>query len=198
LAANLERLPLCAPGYFRVTPITSTLTGILRRTQPASFGLLRDTRTKCARETGYSSIAPAEAGVVAEAEIIGNPEPRAEDPDAVPFWRGDSAGTAEVVPRAPLCLLRVAGSPEVLRRDWLREDPVLRELPNLKMPAGTKDRRQNNCSDLPLTEADKTAQIMFRKAQIDSLVLTSVLSCCEFGAHEAGERPAHESVAQQV
>jgi predicted HNH restriction endonuclease len=78
-----------------------------------------------------------DAGVVAEAEIIGGPELRPEDPEAVPFWRGDRTGAAEVVPRAQLRLMRVAGTREVLRRDWLLEDPVLRDLPNLKMAAGT-------------------------------------------------------------
>ncbi len=53
------------------------------------------------------------------------------------FWRGDRAGAMEVRLRVPLSLLRVAGNREVLRRDWLREDPVLRDLPNLKMGAGT-------------------------------------------------------------
>jgi predicted HNH restriction endonuclease len=77
------------------------------------------------------------AGVVAEAEIIGAPAPQPEDPEAVRFWRGDRTGAMEVRPRVPLSLLRVAGNREVLRRDWLREDPVLQDLPNLKMAAGT-------------------------------------------------------------
>jgi EVE domain len=68
------------------------------------------------------------AGIVAEAEIIGAPVPQTDAPDAVPFWRGDRAGAMEVRPRVPLSLLRVAGNREVLRRDWPREDPVLREL----------------------------------------------------------------------
>jgi EVE domain len=77
------------------------------------------------------------AGVVAEAEIIGAPAPQPDTPDAVPFYRGDRAGAMEVRPRVPLSLLRVAGNREVLRRDWLREDPVLRDLPNLQPPPGT-------------------------------------------------------------
>jgi hypothetical protein len=78
-----------------------------------------------------------DAGVIAEAEIIGSPKLRPEEPDAVPFWRGDTTAASEVLPRAQLRLVRVAGAREVLRRDWLREDPVLRELPNLKMAAAT-------------------------------------------------------------
>src|SRR5262249_6245646 len=77
------------------------------------------------------------AGVVAEAEIIGAPAPQTEDPDAVRFWRGDRADASTIAPRVPLSLLKVAGTREVLRRDWLREDPVLQDLPNLKMAAGT-------------------------------------------------------------
>jgi ABC transporter substrate binding protein/EVE domain len=78
-----------------------------------------------------------EAGIIAEAEIVGGPEPRPETPDAVAYWRQDSVEATEIVPRALLRLVRVAAGREILRRDWLREDPVLRELPNLKMAAGT-------------------------------------------------------------
>jgi hypothetical protein len=78
-----------------------------------------------------------EAGVIAEAEIIGAPEPRPEGPEALPFWRADSAGAKEVVPRALLRLVKAATSREILRREWLLDDPILRELPNLKMAAGT-------------------------------------------------------------
>jgi hypothetical protein len=43
---------------------------------------------------------------MAEAEIIRVPEPRAEDPEAVPFWRGNNAAATEIVPRAQLRLMR--------------------------------------------------------------------------------------------
>jgi hypothetical protein len=77
------------------------------------------------------------AGVIAEARIIEAPEPREEDPGALPFWRADDAEAKTVVPRAQLRLVRTAPSREIIRREWLLEDPLLQELPNLKMAAGT-------------------------------------------------------------
>jgi 5-methylcytosine-specific restriction endonuclease McrA len=77
------------------------------------------------------------AGVIAEAKIIGAPAQQIDAPDAAPFWREDPDGVMKVAVRVPLSLVRVGGNREVLRRDWLREDPVLRELPNLKMANGT-------------------------------------------------------------
>ena len=79
----------------------------------------------------------AVAGVVAEGIVIAPPQLRAEDPDALPFWRIRTArGNAPQV-RASLRLVKVASKREVLRRDWCVDDPILKELPNLKMQAGT-------------------------------------------------------------
>lgn len=78
-----------------------------------------------------------DAGIIAEAEITGTPEPLAEELEALPYWRTNLEKRNDVVPRTRMRLLRVAGSREILRRDWCREDPVLRDLPNLKMAAGT-------------------------------------------------------------
>jgi EVE domain/HNH endonuclease len=77
------------------------------------------------------------AGIVAEAEVIGRAEPRHENPDALPYWKSDREARADVAPRADLRLVRLARSREVLKREWFVEDPVLRELPNLRMAAGT-------------------------------------------------------------
>jgi hypothetical protein len=77
------------------------------------------------------------AGVIAEAEVIAAVALRLESPDAVPFWRAGAPEKTEMRPRTLLRLVRVATPREVIRRDWCAEDPVLRELPNLKMAAGT-------------------------------------------------------------
>jgi hypothetical protein len=78
-----------------------------------------------------------DAGLIAEAEITAVPEPRAEEHEALPYWRTNLEKRNDVVPRTRLRLLRVATSREIIRREWCREDPVLRDLPNLKMAAGT-------------------------------------------------------------
>jgi 5-methylcytosine-specific restriction endonuclease McrA len=78
-----------------------------------------------------------DAGIVAEATVVAPPMPRSESADAVPFWRNNADQAVEMRPRALLRLNRVAGTREVLRREWFAQDPALRELPNLKMAAGT-------------------------------------------------------------
>jgi hypothetical protein len=79
----------------------------------------------------------AVTGIIAEAEVVSAPEPRPEDPDALPYWRSEAAARTDIRPRSLLRLLSTATRREVLRRDWLLEDPILRDLPNLKMAAGT-------------------------------------------------------------
>lgn len=81
--------------------------------------------------------AKAVAGVIAEATVVAPTSPRPESADAASFWRNNAEQAVEVRPRAILRLNRVAGTREVLRRDWLAHDPVLSDLPNLKMAAGT-------------------------------------------------------------
>ncbi len=101
---------------------------------------------------------PSRAGIIAEAEIVGLPELRAEQPDAVSFWRGTTAAEAgELRQRALLRLIRSASSREILRRDWLLEDPILKELPNLKMAAGT---------NYPVKEEQATRRTHFGTARV--------------------------------
>jgi 5-methylcytosine-specific restriction endonuclease McrA len=77
------------------------------------------------------------AGIIAEAVVTVAPALRGEDPDGMRFWRvqGPRANAAQV--RAVLRLIKVATAREVIRSDWCDEDPILRDLPNLKMRAGT-------------------------------------------------------------
>jgi EVE domain len=81
--------------------------------------------------------AKAVPGVIAEATVVAPTMPRLESADAIAFWRNNAKGATEVRPRALLRLNRVAGTKEVLRREWLAHDPILSDLPNLKMAAGT-------------------------------------------------------------
>jgi len=77
------------------------------------------------------------AGVVAEAIITAPTEMRGEDLEGIPFWHTQGARRNEPQPRALLRLVRVANTREVLRRNWCAEDPILSDLPNLRMQAGT-------------------------------------------------------------
>jgi hypothetical protein len=77
------------------------------------------------------------AGVIAEAEVIAPAALRPESPDAVPFWRTGGDEATALHNRAMLRLVRIARPREVIQRRWCMEDPVLRDLLNLRMAAGT-------------------------------------------------------------
>lgn len=76
-------------------------------------------------------------GIIAEGIVTAAPELRGEDPEAVRFWRNDEPRATAPQVRAVMRLIKVATAREVIRRDWCVEDPVLRDLPNLKMGAAT-------------------------------------------------------------
>src|SRR5262249_50891489 len=77
------------------------------------------------------------AGVVAEAIVTTAPMVRAEDHDALRFWRTEGPRRDAPQMRAGLRLVKVASAREVLQRSWCADDPILRNLPNLQMAAGT-------------------------------------------------------------
>jgi hypothetical protein len=77
------------------------------------------------------------AGVIAESEVIAAAEPRTESVDAIPFWNAGAEEASTLFPHAILRLVRVARAREVIRREWCVEDPVLRDLLNLKVATGT-------------------------------------------------------------
>jgi hypothetical protein len=79
----------------------------------------------------------AAAGIIAEAIVTAAPVLRAEDPDAVRFWRTQGPRAAAPQVRAGMRLLKVATPREVVRREWCKDDPILRDLANMRMQAGT-------------------------------------------------------------
>jgi hypothetical protein len=106
------------------------------------------------------------AGIIAEAKIIGAPAQQVDAPDAVPFWREDRDDAMKIAMRVPLSLVRVGGNREVLRRDWLREDPVLRELPNLKMANGTNYSIETTHAARLMTLWDRTGHDWARNESV--------------------------------
>ena len=79
---------------------------------------------------------PTKSGVIAEARVIASAAQLPEDPASMHFWR-DPADAADAQMRLQLRLLRVADRRQVLQRDWLSEDPVLREMAIFRMAQGT-------------------------------------------------------------
>ena len=79
----------------------------------------------------------AVAGVVAEGIVTAPPSPRLQDPDSLRFWREPNERNNVAQMRAGMRLVKVASTREVIRREWCLDDPILRDLPNLRMQAGT-------------------------------------------------------------
>jgi hypothetical protein len=91
--------------------------------------------------------AKAVAGIIAETIVSEAPTLRDEDSEGVAFWRETSERATAPQIRAVLHLVRVASSREVLRRDWMQDDPILKDLPNLKMQAGTNYKLSREQAD---------------------------------------------------
>jgi predicted HNH restriction endonuclease len=77
-----------------------------------------------------------EVGVCAEAVVASAVSERYDDPRARPFWL-DQAESRTVRPRVELDVIRIANKKQILKREWLTDDPVLGELPILRMASGT-------------------------------------------------------------
>lgn len=75
------------------------------------------------------------AGLVAEAVITEKPSPRSDSGPSA-YWVDPSDGT-KLIPRAVLALVRVAKAKEIIKRDWLKRDPILKDLLILRMANGT-------------------------------------------------------------
>src|SRR5262249_6121221 len=69
--------------------------------------------------------------------VTAPPSLRNQDMDLLKFWREPEERNNLVQMRAGMRIIKVASTREVIRREWCLDDPILRELPNLRMQAGT-------------------------------------------------------------
>lgn len=79
----------------------------------------------------------ATPGIVAECIVTASPELREEDAGAVRFWRTQSLRATAPQVRIVMRLVKVATTRGEIRRTWCEEDPILKDLPNIRMQAGT-------------------------------------------------------------
>lgn len=96
------------------------------------------------------------SGVIAECRVASEVRPRPDDAAARPFWVDGSSTASE--PRVELIVIRVARAKEVLKRDWLKEDPVLRDLSIFKMAQGTNFRVPDHQAQRLRTLWDRTGK----------------------------------------
>lgn len=92
----------------------------------------------------WRSIGSGEAnlsGVVAEATIIADPAEASEDVDALPFW--SNPGSATPAKRVRLRLDRIELKDRV-KRDWLKNDPICRDMRIFKFASETNYALSND------------------------------------------------------
>jgi len=77
-----------------------------------------------------------DSGIVAEGEVLTRPALIKEHPSEHQFWR-DPTEADETTDRVLLRIVRIADGRSVIRRTWLKDDPVLRDLLILRMANGT-------------------------------------------------------------
>jgi hypothetical protein len=82
-------------------------------------------------------------GVIAECVVVERARPQPEDMASRAFWRSGDPNVVDV--RARLRLVRRANKKQVIKRDWLKEDPVLSQALILRFASGT---------NYPLTEPE--------------------------------------------
>lgn len=99
----------------------------------------------------------SKAGVFAEAEVHSAVIRSAADEQSRLFWKDSEVGRSEA-DRVWLRLIRRANSKELLKRDWLKEDPLLRNLSILRFAAATNFEVQEH-------EARRLAQMWTRVGQ---------------------------------
>ncbi|MFM0050992.1 EVE domain-containing protein [Caballeronia grimmiae] len=76
------------------------------------------------------------SGVVASAEIVSPVSSMVEEAESRPFWV-EKSGLGTEHPRVWLKLERVANKKEELKRDWLMDDEILKNMLIVRQPAGT-------------------------------------------------------------
>lgn len=79
---------------------------------------------------------PEASGVIASSKVVGEVESGVADVESLPFWK-DVADADATADRVLLRLSRLANKKQILKRDWLKDDSVLKDLAILKFASGT-------------------------------------------------------------
>jgi hypothetical protein len=76
-------------------------------------------------------------GIVAELQVLEPVAVQKDDPASLRYWKQPNSEASAAAPRVRMKLLRLASKREVLKREWLIEDAVLKKLLIIRQPAGT-------------------------------------------------------------
>lgn len=116
------------------------------------------------------------SGVIAEATVIEPPALRDEDPNAILYWKTTTPRADHPQMRAVMRLGKVAEANEVIRREWCMEDPILRDLPNLRMSQSTNYKLSQQLAERLATVWSRTGRDWTRDEMVAGLWAYAELS----------------------
>lgn len=132
--------PRASAWIFQSNPATFDLVGYLAATKDIRWLVRQGVSKVRVGDTVYlwqtMGEHKATSGVLAVATVTEAPIEREDDPVSVAFWK-ERSEASKVEMRAGLRVLEVASAKRVIQREWLKEDPICADLPNLRMPQGT-------------------------------------------------------------
>ena len=149
---------------FQGNPAIFDMDGYLKSTPGAITWLTKqNTNDICSGDTVFlwrskgkgESAAPS--GVVASAEVISDVSLMHGEPESEQYWLDKASANTEEL-RVWLKITRVAKSKEVLKREWLLEEPCLKSMLILRRPAGTNFK-------LASAEGDRLRKMWLRAGQ---------------------------------
>jgi hypothetical protein len=76
-------------------------------------------------------------GITAELQVIEPVSVQTDDPASIRYWKQPVPEASAAARRVRMRLLRLASKREVLKREWLIDDAVLKNLLIIRQPAGT-------------------------------------------------------------
>ena len=130
---------------FQANPDTFDIEGFLK-TSPATFlwVVRRSADQMAPGDTVFiwraiGSGEKSRSGAVAETEIVEPARVQPDDADSAPYWR-DGGDPSVPENRIRLRLIRSANEREIVRREWLLDDPDLSDMTILKAAVGTNFR----------------------------------------------------------
>ena len=123
----------CNPDRFDIDGYLKTARNILFLVRQHGDAVRAGQTVYMWRNAGESKAVP---GVVAVGTLTGAPETRPDQPDAEPFWKDPAEGQV-ADRRVGIRIVEVATPKHVIKSDWLAEDPVCGDLPNLRMHQAT-------------------------------------------------------------
>lgn len=160
---SLTWVPFMTAWIFQGNPATFDMEGYLD-SSPGAITWLVKQHTKNIRSGDTVFLwrsqgkgeSAGQAGVIASAEVISNVSLIHGEPESEQYWLDKTRNIEQL--RVWLKIARVAKSKEVLKRDWLLEDPYLKNMHILKQPAGTNFK-------LTSAEEDRLNKMWLRAGQ---------------------------------